>query len=40
MDLSSIYSEVKDLLSISDENFNLERIINQYYKTESDGNFY
>ncbi|MFX1391763.1 MAG: hypothetical protein ACFE9Z_16995 [Promethearchaeota archaeon] len=36
MDLSSIYSEVKELLSITDENFNLERDLNQYYKTESD----
>ena len=38
MDLSSIYSEVKALLSISDNNFNLERDINQYYKTEPDEN--
>ncbi|MFX1567203.1 MAG: hypothetical protein ACFFCV_02415 [Promethearchaeota archaeon] len=38
MDLNSVYSEVKQLLSISDENFDLERNINHYYKTESDEN--
>ncbi|MFX1302491.1 MAG: hypothetical protein ACFFBV_02185 [Promethearchaeota archaeon] len=38
MDLSSIYSEVKQLLSISDENFDLERNINEYYQTEPDRN--
>lgn len=38
MDLSSIYSEVKQLLSISDENFDLERTVNQYYKTEPEEN--
>lgn len=38
MDLSSIYSEVKQLLSISDENFDLERMVNQYYKTEPEEN--
>ena len=38
MDLSSIYSEVKQLLSISDENFDLERNVNQYYKTEPEEN--
>lgn len=38
MDLSSIYSEVKQFLSISDDNFNLESIINQYYKAEPDEN--
>lgn len=38
MDLSSVYSEVKQLLSISDENFDLERNINHYYKAEPDGN--
>jgi len=38
VDLSGIYSEVKQLLSISDENFNLERNINRYYNMESDEN--
>ncbi|MFX1365551.1 MAG: hypothetical protein ACFFCE_06120 [Promethearchaeota archaeon] len=36
MDLSSIYSELRELLSLSDKNFNLEKDINQYCKTESD----
>ena len=38
MDLSSLYSEVKELLSIPDENFNLERDINHYYNAEPDEN--
>ncbi|MFX1503043.1 MAG: hypothetical protein ACFFDH_18930 [Promethearchaeota archaeon] len=36
MDLSSIYSELKEFLSLPDKNFNLERDINQYCKTETD----
>ena len=38
MDLSSVYSEVKQLLSISDENFDLERNINHFFNSESDEN--
>ena len=38
MDLSSVYSEVKQLLSISDDKFDLEKTINQYYKSEPDEN--
>ncbi|UCD00993.1 MAG: hypothetical protein JSV23_08920 [Promethearchaeota archaeon] len=38
MDLSSIYSELKELLSISDDKFNLERDINQHFNTEPDEN--
>ena len=38
MDLSSLYSEVKDLLSISNEQFTLERDINHYYDAEPDEN--
>ena len=38
MDLSSVYSEVKQLLSIPDENFDLEQNINQYYNSEPDEN--
>jgi len=38
VDLTSIYSEVKDLLSISDEHFTLERDINHYYDAEPDEN--
>jgi hypothetical protein len=38
VDLSSIYSEVKQLLSISDKNFDLEKNINHYYKSEPDEN--
>jgi hypothetical protein len=38
VDLSSVYSEVKQLLSISEENFDLEQNINHYYKAEPDGN--
>lgn len=38
MDLSSIYSELKELLSIPDKNFDLERNINHYYNSEPDEN--
>ena len=38
MDLSSIYSEVKQLLSVSDENFDLETNVNHYYNSEPDEN--
>jgi len=38
VDLSSVYSEVKQLLSIPDENFDLEQNINQYYNSEPDEN--
>jgi len=38
VDLSSIYSEVKQLLSISDKNSDLEHNINHYYNTEPDEN--
>ncbi len=38
MDLSSLYDEVKQLLSISDNNIDLEQNINHYYKTEPDEN--
>ena len=38
MDLSGVYSEVKQLLSISDENFDLEKNINHYYGSEPDEN--
>jgi len=38
VDLSSIYSEVKQLLSIPDENFDLEHNINHYYSREPDEN--
>lgn len=38
MDLSSIYSDVKQLLSISDKNSDLEHNINHYYNTEPDEN--
>jgi len=38
VDLNSLYSELKELLSVSDENFNLERDINHYYNTEPDEN--
>lgn len=34
MNLSSVYSEIKQFLSISDENFDLENIINSCFKTE------
>ena len=36
MDLSSVYSEVKQFLSIPDENFDLERNINHFFNSESD----
>ena len=38
MDLSSVYSEVKQLLLLSDENFDLESNINHYYNMEPDEN--
>ena len=38
MDLSSLYIEVKQLLSIPDKNIDLEQTFNQYYKSESDEN--
>ena len=38
MDLSGIYSEVKQFLSIPDENFDLEKAINHFYGTEPDEN--
>lgn len=38
MDLSSIYSEVKQLLSIPDKNIDLEENLNHYYKKEPDEN--
>jgi hypothetical protein len=38
VDLSSVYSEVKQLLSISDKNIDMEQAINHYYKSESDEN--
>ncbi len=38
MDLSSIYSEIKEFFSFSDNNFDLEKVINQYYNKEPDEN--
>ncbi|MFX1323327.1 MAG: hypothetical protein ACFE8N_00105 [Promethearchaeota archaeon] len=38
MNLSSIYSEIKQLLSIPEENFDLENQINIFLNTESDEN--
>ena len=38
MNLSSVYSEIKQLLSISNENFDLEKIINHFFNTEPDEN--
>ncbi|MFX1309844.1 MAG: hypothetical protein ACFE8C_09130 [Promethearchaeota archaeon] len=38
MDLSGVFSEVKQLLSIPDENLDLEKNINHYYGTEPDEN--
>ena len=38
MNLSSVYSEIKQYLSISDENFDLEKIVNLYFKSEPDEN--
>ncbi|MFX1378812.1 MAG: hypothetical protein ACFFA4_06925 [Promethearchaeota archaeon] len=38
MDLSSLYSEVKQLLLISDKDFDLEHNLNYYYSMEPDEN--
>lgn len=38
MNLSSVYSDIKQFLSISDENFDLEKNINLYFKSEPDEN--
>lgn len=38
MNLSSIFSEIKEFLSIPDENYDLEQTINLYFKTEPDEN--
>jgi len=38
VNLSSVYSEIKQLLSISNENFDLEKIINHFFNTEPDEN--
>jgi len=38
VDLSSLYIEVKQLLSIPDKNIDLEQTFNQYYKSEPDEN--
>ena len=38
MDLNSVYSEIKQTLSISDENFDLERNINRIFKSEPEEN--
>jgi len=38
VDLSTVYSEVKQLLSIPNENFDLERSVNHYYNSEPDEN--
>lgn len=38
MNLSSVYSEIKQLLSIADQNFELEKKINQCFNTEPDEN--
>ncbi len=38
MNLSSVYSDIKQFLSISDENFDLETTINLYFKSEPDEN--
>ena len=38
MNLSSVYSDIKQFLSISDENFDLEKTINLYFKSEPDEN--
>jgi len=38
VNLSSVYSEIKQLLSIADENFDLEKKINQCFNTEPDEN--
>ncbi|MFX0081623.1 MAG: hypothetical protein ACFE94_07715 [Candidatus Hodarchaeota archaeon] len=36
MNLSSVYSKLKQLLSISDDSFDLEQYINRHFKTEPD----
>lgn len=38
MDLSSVFSEIKQLLSISDENLDLEQCLNHYCNTEPEEN--
>ena len=38
MNLSSVYSEIKQLLSIADEKFELENCVNQCFNTEPDEN--
>ena len=38
MNLSSVYSEIKQLLSISDERFDLEQLINRHLNTEPEEN--
>ncbi len=38
MDLSSLYTEVKQLLSIPDKNIDLEQTFNHYYRSEPDEN--
>lgn len=38
MNLSSVYSDIKQFLSISDENFDLEKTINHYFNSEPDEN--
>ncbi|GAG96508.1 unnamed protein product, partial [marine sediment metagenome] len=38
MNLSSVYSEIKQLLSIADQNFELEKKINQCFNTEPNEN--
>lgn len=38
MNLSSVYSDIKQFLSISDENFDLEKTINLNFKSEPDEN--
>ncbi len=38
MNLSSVYSEIKQFLSIADEDFDLEKIINHFFNTEPDEN--
>ena len=38
MNLSSVYSEIKQFLSIADEDFDLEKKINHFFNTEPDEN--
>ena len=38
MDLTSVYSEIKQILSISDDKFDLERNVNQIFKSEPEEN--